>query len=511
MTTNPQGRFMNTRIHQIIVVLLLFYVPLSSAQSWEGEGSASSPYIIQSGEDLQLLAQRVNDGDDCENIYFKLVADIDLSSICGDALGDWNSIGSIDNYFEGAFDGDEHTISHLYIQSSSNTFYKGLFGYIGPHGSVSNLKVEGSVYASFWAGILAGASGGEISNCEIVGGKAESFHCTGGVVGGNFGKISKCRNRAVVQGALATGGICGYNYGGLYDCVNSGEVYGYNGAGGVTGYNGGIPTFSNCYDIPMGIIENPANLAFVSGKIKVGGIAGRNDGLIFNAFNVGDLTANEQVGGLAGCNGGFDGVDGFILNSYNAGMVSASITQAGGVVGVNNAVGDIFNVYNSGRVIVPGEGGALVATNDGNVNHCSVIGEDVELVSIDNGFMTDCRIFSEDSMPQLSEYLNQWVSNSYDLSFFRWECQNEKSLPTFVEGLPSPNRVESYEFANVNFLKISGGKGELSLLAFKDMNVCIYTVSGKVVRYLHLVAWEQKTIKIPLGIYFVNGKEVLVR
>ena len=259
----------------------------------------------------------------------------------------------------------------------------------------------------------------------------------------------------------------------------------------------------------MGIIENPSNLAFVSGKVRVGGIAGRNDGLIFNAFNVGDLTANEQVGGLAGCNGGFDGVDGFILNSYNAGMVSASITQAGGVVGINNAVGDIFNVYNSGSIIVPGEGGALVATNEGNVNHCSVIGENVKLVAIDNGFMTDCRIFSGDSLPQLADFLNQWVSDSRDSSFYLWECQSEKSLPTFVKELPL-TKVDSHEFANVNHLKISSGKGELSVLAFKDMNVCIYTVSGKIVRYLHLSAWEQKTVKTPMGIYFVNGKEVLV-
>ena len=129
-------------IHRLLSIIGLLLLPLvpSLAQSWEGEGTVDSPYLIKSAADLQRLEQKVNEGDDCENLHFKLTNNIDMSTICSVSLGDWNSIGSINNYFEGDFDGDGYTINHLYSRAGNST-YKGLFGYIGTKGTISNLKV----------------------------------------------------------------------------------------------------------------------------------------------------------------------------------------------------------------------------------------------------------------------------------------------------------------------------------------------------------------------------------
>lgn len=60
-----------------------------AASSFEGgEGTAESPYLIKTPEQLAKLAKDVYDGTSVyENTYFKLVADIDLAG------HDWFPIG----------------------------------------------------------------------------------------------------------------------------------------------------------------------------------------------------------------------------------------------------------------------------------------------------------------------------------------------------------------------------------------------------------------------------------
>lgn len=468
-------------MRKLFIIYILFCCAFcsSAGEVWKGEGDVSSPYLIQSNVDLMQLAQKVNDGNDYDGAYFRLESDLDLSTICGELLGDWPSIGSIDAYFEGNFDGNGHLVSHLYIQERGTT-YKGLFGYVGAHGKISNLTVEGSVYASFWAGAVAGASSGTITNCVNQGGSIEAYQIAGGIVGGNFGVVSKCQNKATIQSSLSTGGLCGYNYGSLYDSNNLGEIYGYNGAGGLTGYNGGFSSFTNCYNVPIGIVQNCANVAFVSGRNKVGGIAGRNDGLIFNDYNFGELSANMMAGGLVGCNGGFDGVDGFVYNSYNTGDISCSVSQAGGVVGINNSVGDVINVYNSGKVFVPTLGGALLGVNEGNLSQCYWVGDTCDLVAADDGFVSNCKVFSKDSLSLLTNYLNQWVNSSKDLAFSHWKCLSDSCLPFFSDVTALFHNVIAYNFHGVlgeNLLAFPEGE-EVSLTITPDSGYVLSEVKA---------------------------------
>lgn len=574
-------------MRKIFIVLTLLFATFCSsmAEVWEGDGTQTAPYLIRTTTDLEKLSQKVNAGIDYRGVFFRLENDLDLTTVCGDSVGDWTSIGTIDAYFEGNFNGNKHTISHLYIQTRG-TSYKGLFGYVGPHGKIYDLSVEGTVYATFWCGMVAGANSGSIANCINKGGNVDAHQFAGGIVGGNFGTVFQCENKSEVHSDLSTGGICGYNYGKLYNCHNQGEIYGYNGVGGITGYNGGFSSFTNCYNSPIGIVQNCDNLTYTAGHVKVGGITGRNDGLLFNDYNQGKVNGRLETGGLVGFNGGFDGVDGFLYNSYNTGHITCSISQGGGVVGVNNSYGDIYNVYHSGNMTTMQESGGLVALNEGNVSHSYLIGDTCIMVGNNKGFATDLSIFAKDNLLELANQLNEWVNTSKDSTFSHWKSPNATTTPYFSDLAPLYHNVLVYNFhgiiqedllafaegsevvltivsdsnytisgveafigtepldvtieglqikfimpsddvtlnviydentpdvaeyiANEKKLEIRAGKGEVLLKANDDTNIQIHTINGQAIRRFSMTSGENRNIKLPTGVYLINGTETLV-
>lgn len=62
-------------------------------------------------------------------------------------------------------------------------------------------------------------------------------------------------------------------------------------------------------------------------KEKVGGVCGKNDGVIENCYNTGKITGVEYVGGLVG------EVSGAVGNGQTSDLV-----YAGGVAGINNTI-----------------------------------------------------------------------------------------------------------------------------------------------------------------------------
>ena len=251
----------------------------TSAES--GSGRDSDPYIIASADQLAALSAFVNSGESCSGLYFRLEGDIKLE---GSADHQWTPIGKdYDNQFMGSFDGDGHTISGLYIDSTSN--YQGLFGAIGSDGIVKNLAVSGSVTGNNYVGGIAGYSVGIIENCHndasITGNSI-----VGGIAGDVYaGTIQKCYNRGTISGSANVGGIAGSLNGSIQNCYNLGEINSSETAGGIAGFILAAQ-FTNCYN--TGNITS--DISYMAGSIAGG------DSVFTNCYFL-QGTAAYSIGG----------------------------------------------------------------------------------------------------------------------------------------------------------------------------------------------------------------------
>ena len=103
----------------------------------------------------------------------------------------------------------------------------------------------------------------------------------------------------------------------------------------------------------------------MTGRDYVGGLAGIGTGSndnISNCYTTGSMTGRSDVGGLVGLAGGL------ISNSYSRGIVTATASVAGGLVGSNSAA-SISNSYSTGLITSPSGAGGLIGTNSGTVSN----------------------------------------------------------------------------------------------------------------------------------------------
>ena len=261
-----------------------------------GNGEVDSPYIITTAEELKWFRDEVNRGR--KNICAKIadnVEVIDMSTVCHAADKSqnleevsWEPIGNTTNRYMGTFDGNNKTITNLYI--NANQEYSGLFGYTY-RSAIKNLTfVNANVTnTNSFTGILVGYGyGGTYQNimtstsCEVNGGDG-----TGGIAGKLAGNAYKCVNYATVQGKEQVGGLFS-----SYDssksitaCANYGKVTASSlWVGGLVGYFNG------------GTIQDCANYGDVKGTNRVGGMAGFvSSGKIQNVFSYGNVSATYDM------------------------------------------------------------------------------------------------------------------------------------------------------------------------------------------------------------------------
>lgn len=282
-----------------------------------------------------------------DNFYGKtitLMSDIDLSS-----YANWQPIGLTNMYpFRGTFDGNNHVIKNLNINSSDR--YCGLFGYLGTTdklipdcGTIENLGViNGSVTGLEYVSGVVGAAryGCIVKNCYNAGVNVTGVNFVGGVVGYGYSAVSNCYNNSTIRGSGAqggVGGVIGNTEGTLTECYNTGNIFGAGRyLGGVVGVSFG--TVSNCYN--MGKIDSDTTL-----DVSLGGVVGTNSGQTLNCYNAGDISSNggigSSVGGVVGTNNSANGV----LNCYSAGIITSNCASTGGVVGTNSNTSGVSNCY----------------------------------------------------------------------------------------------------------------------------------------------------------------------
>lgn len=363
-----------------------------------GAGTKLSPYIILTAEQLAHLSFIVG-AQESSGKYFKLGADIllnkgeiidDKGALVADStkLHKWTPIGNSSVMFAGVFDGDGHTVSGMFINTTSS--HNGLFGNVS--GTVQNVTVEngwvkGGNNTAGVVGVLKGeAFVKNVLNRISVTGTGES---AAGVVGSTDyvydkkGTIDSAINRGIIKGAKNAGGIVaaagnvvinnvenhaliegGSKVGGiagslgsssdLKKAFNDGEIIGKECIAGIAGYFGSsyCPNNKN-----YGMIKNASNHARISGTNYVAGIVGEAQCVtIATAGNVGDIEGNKYVAGI-------DGHSERTKNTsiYNTGDIFGT-SRVGGIIGYNEE-GVTSSAYSTGKVVGDSLVGLMIGYN----------------------------------------------------------------------------------------------------------------------------------------------------
>ena len=323
---------MKKRILSIVLTLCMVLMLVPTTAFAEGitpatpQTDTDGVYQIGTAEELYGFAQLVNNGNTSASAV--LTADIIVNkgvlkadgTLADDTSGftSWTPIGNYSKQYVGKFDGQGHTVSGLYLNTSTN--YVGLFGYLGENGEVK----------------------GEVKNVGVIDSYLQGQSNVGGVCGYNDGTISGCYNTGKISSTgvepVDTGGVCGANYGTISDCYNTGTVSGYSQVGGICGKNHGGNTVTGCY-----------NTGTVSGNSEIGGVCGYNgfngSCTISGCYNTGTVSGNFCIGGVCGNNN----CGSTITGCYSIGTVSGE--NSGGVCGINFNHSSITGCYtNSGKV-----------------------------------------------------------------------------------------------------------------------------------------------------------------
>ena len=341
-------------------------------------------------------------------------------------------IGNQTNSFQGTFDGNNKTITGLYINQTTNGV--GLFGY-ALNAEIKDLKMINCKINSQneAVGCFVGTTRDvNIFNCGTEESEVNGLNRIGGLIGDysimdKNTIISNCYNIGSLTGLGASiGGIVGSVT--CYDnttltisnCYNTGSVTGsYNSAAGILGevqcYDDTILTITNCYNtgnigsygggiigyvyngqrsltqiydcynfgnVYSGILETIDGYGIIKiyncynkGNVIYSGIVGDNDGsqnlgeLIVNkCFNIAEIIESGGVGGLSGGIIGNNSGKVTIADCYNTGDITSNNDCIGGVVGNNSGIIVITNCYNTGSVSGSSNIGGILGNTDSTSN-----------------------------------------------------------------------------------------------------------------------------------------------
>ena len=102
------------KIKRYIFLVAALLLMGQGASAWSGSGnSASDPILIANANDWNTLATNVASGTNYSGKYFKLTADITVTTIVGSYSGT--------KTFNGTFDGGGHTLTFNYTATAEDT------------------------------------------------------------------------------------------------------------------------------------------------------------------------------------------------------------------------------------------------------------------------------------------------------------------------------------------------------------------------------------------------------
>lgn len=292
----------NTFFRKAAIAALIFFniftfSQLVVAQSTFGGGSGTDydPYLINNTDQLDQLAADVNNGNTYENVWFKLMDDLDYTNKTYTPIGRVYFDGTVfvERRFCGGFLGNNHSINNVTINSQDD--HCGLFGFVGYGGIIYDLTLGGnsSIVSTGFAGGITGEvyRNAEIINCHVGENVVISVHSVavgsaytpgdlGGIAGCSYGIINSCISKATINnGGIAKtenlGGIVGGlgSSGRVVDCRFLGTVVGTLHVGDVVGSSSGGAINYNYYHTSVrhgGVDGNDTDGAKWMGTVSFG-------------------------------------------------------------------------------------------------------------------------------------------------------------------------------------------------------------------------------------------------
>ena len=281
----------------ILICFVGFNLSIAGTYSG-GEGTAENPYLISSAADIDELMSTSEDW--ASN--FILTQDIDCSDYTFVGTNNPQPIGNSGGAFTGFFNGQNHTISNITINTVD--WLVGFFGQIWDPGTVIYLHLENissnmlrpmSIWEGTFTGVFCGRNHGIIKGCSASGtATGNGFTAAvGGFCGYNiYGIIKNCTANVDASNGTNVGGFCGDNERSTIEyCISNGNAENSYQSGGFCGTNTFYSIIKNCY-----------STGSASGSWGAGSFCELNRTEIIECFSFGTASSNGSAGGFSANN-----------------------------------------------------------------------------------------------------------------------------------------------------------------------------------------------------------------
>ena len=351
--------------------------------------------------------------------------------------------------FSGTFNGNDHTISNLFIVTPQGVF-TGFFGQV-TNATIKNIKFQNAyIRGKDSSAVLAGG---------LLGSTATDCHATGINVNGT---------------GPNTGGLIGslISNSHMLRCSASGAVVGVNQTGGLVG--------------------SPWDLATVT-----------------ESWSAGTVTGTYIVGGIAGYSAfAFGGPRPITINNcYSTSNVTATIERAGGIYGGSSAQLTIKNSYSTGTVTSPTLTGALIGTV-GNLTTANDYW-DIESSGITNvvgqfdGAVVATNVVSKTTAEMKSETMVALLNSGQDNGPWSIDPSRNNGYPSFSPVLSAPSFTSNLSV--VIYPTIVDAEINIETAA-NISGYTIYSISGKLIasEKLNSTSAQINAAGIAAGIYILQ-------
>ncbi len=312
----------------LILALMAWFVLFG----FSGTGTELDPYLISSVSDLAQLATDVIGGEAYSGKYFEQTVNLDLNVAPYNSGTGWISIGWYDDSsstawpFSGIFNGNNNTISNLYINKPASS-YVGLFGFI-QNATIKNVGILNINSTSFIGagGLAGGGISSNFSNCYSTGTISANGYL-GGLLGASMSSVvTNCYSTCTVVGidtGTFVGGLIGYNTSSsISNCYSTGNVTAGSYGGGFIGLNTSSSTIEYCY--------SKGNVSSIGASAtSLGGFVGISDANIYKCYSTGWVKIDGIIQTTCGFCGTVEAPSDMSDNYWD--ITTSGATSSGGI------------------------------------------------------------------------------------------------------------------------------------------------------------------------------------